>query len=115
MAWPWSCNSNEKFQPPVECKMAILFVNLVVNLLKITVDLCNKSNIVFQCIYVDLEDVYELKTKFDPYKSCAEFLWALSLENLSSGVCEQQRRRPACTSSQSDQRLCYSLIGKYHI
>ena len=27
------------------------------------------------------------------------------------GVCEQQRRRPACTSAQSDQRLCYSLIG----
>ena len=27
------------------------------------------------------------------------------------GVCEQQRRRPA----QSDQRLNYSLIGKWHI
>ena len=31
------------------------------------------------------------------------------------GVCEQQRRRPACASVQSDQCLCYSLIGKYHI
>ena len=31
------------------------------------------------------------------------------------GVSEQQRRRPACWSAQSDQRLCYSLIGKYHI
>ena len=30
------------------------------------------------------------------------------------GVCEQQRCRPACASAQSDQRLCYSLIGKYH-
>ena len=30
-------------------------------------------------------------------------------------VCEQQRRRPACESSQSDQRTCYLLIGKYHI
>ena len=29
------------------------------------------------------------------------------------GVCEQQKHRPACTSVQSDQRLCYSLIGKY--
>ena len=28
-------------------------------------------------------------------------------------VWEQQRRRPACASEQSDQRLCYSLIGKY--
>ena len=27
-------------------------------------------------------------------------------ENLSSGVCEQHRRRPACASAQSDQRLC---------
>ena len=41
--------------------------------------------------------------------------WALARENLSSGVCEQQRRRPACASAQSDQRLWYSLIGKYHI
>ena len=39
----------------------------------------------------------------------------IGLETLSSGVCEQQRRRPACASAQSDQRLCYSLIGKYHI
>ena len=26
-----------------------------------------------------------------------------------------RRRRPACASAQSDQRLCYSLIVKYHI
>ena len=31
------------------------------------------------------------------------------------GVCEQQWRRPACTSAQSDQRLCYSLCGKFHM
>ena len=29
-------------------------------------------------------------------------------------ACERQRRRPACTSAQSDQRLCYSLLGKYN-
>ena len=34
-------------------------------------------------------------------------------ENLSSGVCEQHRRRPA--SAQSVQRLCYLLFGKYHM
>ena len=44
-----------------------------------------------------------------------EIIWALTRENLSFGVCEQHRGRPACTSAQSDQRLCYSLIGKYHI
>ena len=31
------------------------------------------------------------------------------------GVCEQQNGRPACAYEQSDQRLCYSLFGKYHI
>ena len=31
-------------------------------------------------------------------------------ENLSSGVCEQQRRRPACAFAQSDKCLCYLLI-----
>ena len=30
-------------------------------------------------------------------------------------VCEQHRRRPAFTSAQSDQRLYYSLSGKYHM
>ena len=39
--------------------------------------------------------------------------WALSRENLSSGVCEHHRGRPA--DAQSDQRLCYSLLGKYHM
>ena len=28
-------------------------------------------------------------------------------------ACEQQRRRPACASAQSDQRLCFSLTEKY--
>ena len=28
--------------------------------------------------------------------------------------CKQQRRRPAWASAQSDQHLCYSLIGKYY-
>ena len=37
--------------------------------------------------------------------------WVSTRENLSRGVCEQQRCRPACASAQSDQRLCYSLIG----
>ena len=43
------------------------------------------------------------------------FIWALSRQNLSSGACEQQRRRPACAYAQSDQRLCYPLIAMYHI
>ena len=30
-------------------------------------------------------------------------------------ICEQQRRRSACASAQSDQRLCYSLLRKFNI
>ena len=30
-------------------------------------------------------------------------IWASTEENLSSGACEQHRRRPACASGQSDQ------------
>ena len=37
-------------------------------------------------------------------------IWASSFR-----VCEQHRRRPACASAQSDQRLCYSFFGKYHM
>ena len=41
--------------------------------------------------------------------------WPQLEKNLSSVVCEQIRRRPTCTSTQSDQCLCYSFIEKYHI
>ena len=46
---------------------------------------------------------------------CKHMVWASTQENLASGVCEQHRRRPACASAQSDQRLCYSLFEKNHI
>ena len=39
---------------------------------------------------------------------------ASTWENLSSGVWKQHRPRPASASGQSDQHLCYSLIGKYN-
>ena len=41
-------------------------------------------------------------------------IWASMRENLSSRVCEQQRHRPACASTQFDQCPCNLLIGKYH-
>ena len=41
--------------------------------------------------------------------------WASPRENLSSVVCEQHMRRPACAYAQSDRCHCYSLIVKYHI
>ena len=44
-----------------------------------------------------------------------DYIWAATRENLSSEVCEQQRRRPACASAQPDQCPFYSRFGKYHI
>ena len=38
-------------------------------------------------------------------------IWARSCENVSYAICEPQRRRSACASAQSDQRLCCSLLG----
>ena len=35
--------------------------------------------------------------------------WARPWENVSYAICEQQRRRSACASAQSDQCLCCSL------
>ena len=43
-----------------------------------------------------------------------QYTSASTLENLSSKVCKQQRRRPDCASMQSDH-LSYLIIGKYHI
>ena len=39
-----------------------------------------------------------------------DIIWATTGENLSSGVCEAQSCRPACTSVQFDQRLCFRLL-----
>ena len=37
-------------------------------------------------------------------------IWASTRETLSSGVCEQHSRRPACASAQSDQRLFFCFL-----
>ena len=51
-----------------------------------------------------------------------EFLQIITVHYLSHvmrktvyAICEQQRRRSACASAQSDQRLCCSLPGWYNI
>ena len=46
---------------------------------------------------------------------CWKISYVSTRENLSSEACEQQRCRPACACVQSDQHLCFSLFGKYHI
>ena len=51
---------------------------------------------------------YRVFTKTKAYFS---IIWARSCENVSYAICEQQRRRSACASAQSDQRLYCSLLG----
>ena len=52
--------------------------------------------------------VWNLQYKTD--KRTATSNWARSCKNVSYAICEQQRRRSACTSAQSDQHLCCSLL-----
>ena len=53
-------------------------------------------------------------THFGHYGQHILVIWSSMPENLSSEGCEQQRRRPACTSALSDQHLCCSLFVKCH-
>ena len=45
----------------------------------------------------------------------SQIKWASTQENLSSGICKQQRRRPAFATGQTDQHLCFLLIGRNHL
>ena len=45
----------------------------------------------------------------------SNYIWASNTRKPVFRGCKQQRRRPACASLQTDQGLCYSLFGKYHI
>ena len=55
----------------------------------------------------------------DPDLECFQnrINWASTRTTLSSGGLRttKARGRPACTSPQTYQRLCYSFFGKYHI
>ena len=67
-------------------------------------------------LQIFISSLLKKQTDVDPY--CFPNMihnWAATRENLSSRVCEQYRRRPACASAQSDQRLCNSLFAKYHM
>ena len=51
-----------------------------------------------------------VKKFWEPQHECV--IWAFTRENLSSGVANNTG---ADQPAQSDQRLCYSHFGKYHI
>ena len=47
--------------------------------------------------------------------SKSRVIWAEPCENVSSGICKQQKPRSACTSLQSDQGLHYLLTESLDI
>ena len=49
-------------------------------------------------------------TDSQPIAKSSKLTWAGPWENVSNVICKQQRRRSACASAQSDQRLCCSLL-----
>ena len=73
--------------------------------------LCDNNNFSIKL----LSDTFTIKESLQLDSEQQQSIWALTRENLSSGVCEQQMGRPACTSAKPDQGICYSLIGKYYI
>ena len=63
-------------------------------------------------------DFYNLKWKSLLHKLRGERAnthMGLDMRKPVFDVCEQQKRKLSCASGQFDQRLCYSLFGKYHI
>ena len=68
----------------------------------------------YSCAYTfkDVQKSYELPW-ICLFGCC--YNWASTRENMFSEVCEQHRRRPACASAQSDQRLCYSYFRKCYM
>ena len=55
------------------------------------------------------------KSQGHKIKGPIDIKMGLDARKMDFGPCEQQRRRPVFASTQSDQRLYYSLIGKYNI
>ena len=59
-----------------------------------------------------------LVSRFVASKDLAKFCIIISALDASKnvfGVGEEQRRRPAFLSAQTDQRLCYSVFRKYYV
>ena len=82
------------------------FADITINML-ILDELCVRIHIVSTLLNITGIPIFWTEIS----EECSK--WASKRENLPSGVCEQQRRRPACASAQTDQRLCYLLIEKY--
>ena len=57
----------------------------------------------------EIEKVGECLSHYNEILENVSLIWATTRENLSLGVCEQQRCRPDCPSTQSDQRYCIKL------
>ena len=79
--------------------------------------LCGKHRIILHVILLIIFSKHRMWILF----SLFFFLWLLVLygprreKTCLRRFAKKQRRRPACACAQSDQRLCYSLLRKYHM
>ena len=77
----------------------------------------SQSSIYYIYFHVVQAILYHIKNSL--MKNCITFLRLFHMDLYVTkpifGVCKQQRRRPACTSVQSDLHLPYLLNGRYHI
>ena len=64
----------------------------------------------FACLVPDNIRNASTFCEYTDSKKFRYIIWARSCENVSYDICEQQRRRSACASAQSDQHLCCSHL-----
>ena len=111
------------------CKSDFYFLNGSKNCMVATynfgsvyIDFSTKKLLKYKIIYLPTQSHQTIRHRHEPdchlrqvciirtilVEGHQNIIAASTRANLSSGVCKQHRRRPACASAQSDQRLCYS-------
>ena len=64
----------------------------------------------FIIVKLSLNNGSKFSIKYSDTGIVAKNIWASMQENLSSGVCEEQRRRPACPAMQTDSSFVFRLL-----
>ena len=83
-----------------ELKLCCNLFKMLLSILTYIITLCAYSNLRFQFHVIAIR--WNLKNSDTQKNHC---IWAGPWENVSYVICEQQWRRSACASAQSDQRL----------
>ena len=106
LVWVYSCQIATLLKPHVAAQLCI-HIHIIIHLFWPYI----LDPLVF------LLSIFTSRARFclTPGTSSAVNKRASTRKNLLSEVCEQHRRRPACSSAQSDQRLCFSHFRKYYM